>query len=191
MSPHDGPGTTRVEIRVHGRGGQGTVTLAALITDAAFRDGWHVLGFPSFGTERTGAPVAAFVRLDRQPIFDRGEVRTPDIVAVQDPTIGATVDVTEGLTPLGLVLINAQSVPGYLRHLRTIAVPLTDLAIAQLGSPRTSAAMLGALAAAADIFTLDAACAAIGSRFRGEIAARNIALARVAFGLVYDQMVAA
>src|SRR5690348_14632809 len=95
------------EIRLHGRGGQGTVTLAALTVDAAFRSGWHALGFPTFGTERTGAPVAAFVRLARAPILDRSEVRTPDVLVVQDPTLVGSVSLLDGLTPDGLVLLNA------------------------------------------------------------------------------------
>ena len=72
-----------LEIRFHGRGGQGTVTLAALATDAAFASGWHALGFPAFGPERTGAPVQAFLRLSKSPVRDRSEIRRPHVVVVQ------------------------------------------------------------------------------------------------------------
>jgi pyruvate ferredoxin oxidoreductase gamma subunit len=170
-----------LEIRVHGRGGQGAVTLAALLVDAAFESGWHVLGFPSFGTERTGAPVAAFVRLSRRPIRDRGEVRHPGLVVVQDPTLIGAVDVLEGLTPDGMVLINAAAVPEALRGYRTRALPATELAVQHLGVAKTSTAMLAFFAGATGIVSLEATVAAIRRRFSGELAERNEALAQAAF----------
>jgi pyruvate ferredoxin oxidoreductase gamma subunit len=171
-----------LEIRLHGRGGQGTVTMAALLVDAAFRSGWHAMGFPSFGSERTGAPVAAFVRLDRAPILDRSEVRRPDVVVVQDPTFDGAVDFLGGLTSDGIVVINAADAPEDLVGDATVvAVPVTELAIRQLGAPITSTAMLGVFAAVTGIVSIEAVAAAIRERFSGATGERNEALARAAF----------
>jgi pyruvate ferredoxin oxidoreductase gamma subunit len=171
-----------LEIRLHGRGGQGTVTMAALLVDAAFRNGWHAMGFPSFGSERTGAPVAAFVRLSRAPIVDRSEVRHPDVVVVQDPTLDGAVDLLDGLTPGGIVVINAAESPEDLRGVASVtAVPVTELAIRHLGAPITSTGMLGAFAAVTGIVDIEAVAGAIRSRFNGPTGDRNEAVARAAF----------
>lgn len=170
-----------IEVRMHGRGGQGTVTLAALATDAAFRSGAHVLGFPAFGTERTGAPVAAFLRCAPDPVLDRSEVRAPSIVVVQDPTLIGVVDVLEGIREDGIVIVNStRTLADLAAHVLTIRA--TEIAIRHLGKPITSTAMLGAVAATGRIFGLDEAVGAIEERFAGEMADRNIAAAREAFG---------
>ncbi|HYU58712.1 MAG TPA: 2-oxoacid:acceptor oxidoreductase family protein [Actinomycetota bacterium] len=182
-----------LEIRLHGRGGQGTVTMAALLVDAAFRDGWHALGFPAFGTERTGAPVTAFVRLSDEPIRDRSQIRTPRIVVVQDPTLAAAVDLTEGLEPGGTVLVNAEIVPPRLRDLAgvtVIAVPVTALATEHLGSPITSTAMLGLLAGATGLVRIESVCAAVRDRFSGSIGEKNEALVRAAHTLALGRKAA-
>jgi pyruvate ferredoxin oxidoreductase gamma subunit len=171
-----------IEIRLHGRGGQGTVTFAALLVDAAFRSGWHAVGFPAFGTERTGAPVAAFVRLSRKPIRDRSEVRRPSVVVIQDPTLVGAVDVTEGLLPRGSLLVNATEIPGDLAGAgRVMAVPATELAVEHLGAAITSTAMLGFLAGATGLVSVEAVVDAIRDRFRDQVARRNEDLARAAF----------
>ncbi len=170
-----------LEIRFHGRGGQGTVTLASLTVGAAHLSGWHALGFPSFGPERTGAPVAAFARLDRRPVRDRSEVRHPDVVVVQDAGLAGVVDVLEGFRPTGSVIVNAARVPAGLDGSGAIAVPASELAVEHLGKPITSTAMLGFLASITGLLDPDAVSRAIRDRFRGEIAERNEALARAAF----------
>jgi pyruvate ferredoxin oxidoreductase gamma subunit len=169
-----------VEMRFHGRGGQGTVTLAALVVDAAFRSGWHTTGFPSFGTERTGAPVAAFARLSRSEIRDRSEVRRPGVVVVQDPTLLGAVNVLEGIRPGATVIVNAGSAPEGLTA-RVAWLPATELALEHIGKTTTSTAMLGAVAAATDLLDLEAVCAAIRDRFPGDLGLRNERLARAAF----------
>ena len=171
----------RIEIRVHGRGGQGTVTLAALIVDAAFRSGKQALGFPTFGTERTGAPVAAYVRLDITPILDRSEVHRPTFVLVQDPTLIGAIDVAAGLVPGGLILLNAERVPDGLAGMPVATLPATALALEHLGSAKTSTAMLGFFTAVTGITTMDAVCDAIRDRFVPAIAEPNVVLARAAF----------
>jgi pyruvate ferredoxin oxidoreductase gamma subunit len=171
-----------IEIRLHGRGGQGTVTMAALLVDAAFRSGWHAMGFPSFGSERTGAPVAAFVRLDRAPILDRSEVRHPHLVVVQDPTLDGVIDLLDGLAPAGAVVINASEAPEDLAgRVAVTAVPVTELAIRHLGAAITSTAMLGVFAAATGIVGIEAVAEAIRGRFTGSTAERNEAVSRAAF----------
>lgn len=170
-----------LEIRLHGRGGQGTVTMAALLVDAAFRSGWHAMGFPSFGSERTGAPVAAFVRLDRAPILDRSEVRDPNVVVVQDPTLDGAVDLLDGLAAGGVVVINASRPPEDLAGAAVTAVPVTELAIRHLGAPITSTAMLGVFAAATRIVDIEAVAEAIHARFTGSTAEHNEEVARAAF----------
>jgi len=171
-----------LEIRLHGRGGQGTVTMAALLVDAAFRSGWHATGFPSFGSERTGAPVAAFVRLGRARILDRSEVRHPTVVVVQDATLAGAVPLLDGLDADGIVVVNAASAPVELAAApHVVAAPITDLAIEHLGSPITSTAMLGVFAAVTGIVDVDAVCAAIHERFGGATAERNESLARAAY----------
>jgi pyruvate ferredoxin oxidoreductase gamma subunit len=171
-----------LEIRLHGRGGQGTVTMAALLVDAAFQSGWHAMGFPSFGSERTGAPVAAFVRLSRAPILDRSEVRHPDVVVVQDPTLGGAVDLMDGLTTDGVVVINAKEIPNQLVGRADVAaMSVTGLAVRHLGAPITSTAMLGVFAAVTGIVDVESVVAAIRARFGGSTGERNEALARAAF----------
>jgi len=172
-----------MEIRIQGRGGQGTVTLAALIADAAFRDGRYALAFPTFGTERTGAPVAAFVRLGSAPILDRSEVRRPDVVIVQDPTLASVTDVSVGLTPGGLILLNAERIPPRLMRLSVASIPATRIALRHLGAPKTSTAMLGFFAAMTGAISFDAVVAAIESRFGGSLAGRNVEIAREAYSM--------
>lgn len=171
----------RLDVRIHGRGGQGTVTLAALLVDAAVDDGWQALGFPTFGTERTGAPVAAFVRIDRHPIRDRSEIRYPRVIIVQDPTLVGVVDLLQGVPEDGVVLLNAARPLEALAGIAVRAFPATELALHHLGSAKTSTAMLGFFAASTGIVSIDAVCRAIRRRFSGDVATRNEDLAREAF----------
>src|SRR5215471_4695697 len=94
------------QVRIHGRGGQGVVTAAELLSVAAFRDGKHAQAFPSFGSERTGAPVVAFCRIDEKEIRLREPVMRPDCLIVQDATLFKSVDVFDGLNPSGYLLVN-------------------------------------------------------------------------------------
>ncbi len=94
------------QIRIHGRGGQGVVTAAELLSVAAFREDRHSQAFPSFGSERTGAPVVAFCRIDDRPIRLREPILAPDALIIQDPTLLHQVDVFGGLQPDGYILIN-------------------------------------------------------------------------------------
>ncbi len=133
------------QVRFHGRGGQGVVTSAELLSVAAFNDGRHAQAFPVFGSERTGAPVMAFCRIDDRPIRTREPISRPDALVIQDATLLHAFDVFAGFQE-GCVLVNTSRVldlPG-----RVIAVAASDLAREHLGRPLPGAPLLGALAAA-------------------------------------------
>ncbi len=100
------------EVRFHGRGGQGAVTAANTLADAAFREGKDVQAFPMFGVERRGAPVAAFTRIDTEPIDIKTQIYEPDVVVVLDTSLLDVVDVTEGLKPDGKIILNSAKDPG-------------------------------------------------------------------------------
>jgi len=101
-----------IEIRIHGRGGQGAVIASEVLAMAAFREGKHVTSFPAFGVERRGAPVAAFTRIDDRPIRLKCEIYAPDHVVVLDPSLLQVVDVTAGLKPGGWILVNSPATTG-------------------------------------------------------------------------------
>lgn len=178
------------QIRIHGRGGQGVVTAAEMLSIAAFREGRFAQAFPSFGSERTGAPVVAFCRLDTREIRLREPIMQPDALIVQDPTLLHQVDVFAGLAPDGYILINTRRtfddlglgefVRGFgAGHLAT--VPATELALRHVGRPVPNAALLGGFAAMSDLISIDAVAAAIEEKFRGKVAEGNIAAARESY----------
>lgn len=178
------------EVRFHGRGGQGAVTAADLLALAAFEEGRFAQSFPSFGSERTGAPVVSFCRLADREIRTREPVVAPDCVIVLDPTLVHQVDLLSGLGPDGYLLINTSrtlgqlglvSVAARLRPERSLTVPATDIAMRDLGRPLPNAAILGAFAAFTGQITLDAVQRAIGARFgRDELVARGNSAAAAA-----------
>ena len=179
------------QIRVHGRGGQGVVTTAELLSMAAFAEGRHAQAFPSFGSERTGAPVLAFCRIDQRPIRVREPVARPDTVIVQDATLLGAVDVFGGLADDGYALVNTTRpatllwpAPRRIRPARLAVVPATDLAMTILGRPLPGAALLGGFSALTGQVGLDAVTAVIRARFPGDLGERNAALAEKAFALV-------
>ena len=185
------------QVRFHGRGGQGVVTAAELLAAAAFSEDRHAQAFPSFGSERMGAPVLSFCRIDDKPIRTREPVTEPDALLIQDPTLLHQADLFTGLAPGGYVLLNSPRSVGELgladlaeRHdsdrLRTL--PASSLAMAHLGRPLPGAPMLGGLAALTGVVGLDAVLAAITARFTGKVAAGNAAAARAAFEFVAAEL---
>ena len=188
------------QVRIHGRGGQGVVTGAEMLSVAAFLGGRHAQAFPSFGSERTGAPVVAFCRIDDRPIRLREPVMAPDALIVQDPTLLHQVDVFAGLGPDAYLLINTSKsfealglgdfVKGFRRE-RLLTVPATDLALRHVVRPLPNAALLGAFAALGGVITLDAVNAAIRGRFTGTVAQANMAAAREAYAIVVAEARAA
>ena len=175
------PGDARaVEVRFHGRGGQGVVTAAELLSTAAFDQGRSAQAIPSFGSERTGAPVVAYCRVSDHPIRSHDPVTTPDVVVVQDPTMLHVPGILDGLRPDGLLLVNSTKEPGDLGlagHTRVVTVAATDLARERLGRPLPNTALLGALAGLTGVVSLASVQQAIRARFRGEAAELNAALA--------------
>jgi pyruvate ferredoxin oxidoreductase alpha subunit len=178
------------EIRIHGRGGQGVVTAAELLSAAAFAEGRHAQAFPSFGSERTGAPVVSFCRLADTPIRTREPVMRPDVLIIQDPTLLHQVDVFEGAGPSTQVVINsaqpaselgiaeftARLAPG-----AVLTVPATDLAQEHVGRPVPNAALLGAFAALTGAVSVESVLAAIRERFAGQVGEGNAAAAQAAY----------
>jgi len=175
-------------VRIHGRGGQGVVTAAELLSVAAFVDGRHAQAFPSFGSERTGAPVVSFCRIDDRPIRVREPIVAPDALIIQDPTLLHQVDVFGGLRPGGRVLLNSTRSAGELGlgEMAVVTVPASELAREHLGKPLPNAALLGAFAALTGMVALDSVAAAIRERFATGPAEANIAAARAAFALVRE-----
>lgn len=174
------------QIRIHGRGGQGVVTAAELLSLAAFREGRHAQAFPSFGSERTGAPVVSFCRIDDHPIRLREPVLVPDALIVQDPTLLHQVEVFAGLPADGYVLINTRRSLEELglddlvashRRERLRTVPATEIAMKHVGRPLPNAALLAAFAAVTGAISLESVHAAIREKFSSKIAASNVAAA--------------
>ena len=187
-----------LQIRFHGRGGQGVVTAAEMLSIAAFEQGRHAQAFPSFGSERTGAPVVAFCRIDDREIRLREPILAPDVLIVQDPTLLHQVDVFQGLQPDGYVLINSKrsfddlglgEIAARFRHERLLTVPATEIALKHLGRPLPNAVLLGGIAALTGIVSLDAVAHAIRDKFSGKIADGNVAAASEAYQVVRHALV--
>ncbi len=191
-----GEETTLVfQVRIHGRGGQGVVTAAELLAQAAFDEGRHAQAFPSFGSERTGAPVVAFCRIADKEIRVREPIMAPDAVIVQDETLLRAVDVFAGLQSTGYVLINSMRTFDELGlgeyaavGDRFITVPATQLAMQHLGRPVPNAVLLGAFAALTKVVSLKSVNDAIRDRFSAKLADGNCAAATAAYEFVAQQL---
>lgn len=176
-----------IELRIHGRGGQGAVVASKLLAAALFREGKSVQSFPAFGVERRGAPVTAFLRISTGPILLRCEITHPDELIVLDPTLVEAIDVAAGLKPGGRILINSPRDPasyGDLAALFSVATVDASVIAARngLGSrtqPIVNTAILGAFAIASGLVGLDSVCAAIAEEIPSRTA-RNIEAAREA-----------
>lgn len=176
-----------LEIRIHGRGGQGSVVAAYLLATAAFESGFQCQAFPSFGAERRGAPVASFVRIARQPIRRRCQVREPHFVIVQDPGLLRAVPVAAGLRPGGGMLLDAPALPPGLELPEGgdgVALDASELASQVLGSPLPNVALLAAFLTLTELLPLDALETALAGRFAGETLERNRQLVGKASGAV-------
>ena len=168
-----------VEIRWHGRGGQGAVTSAELLAQAAINEGKYAQAFPSFGPERRGAPVLAFVRINsREPIRVRAEIREPDVVVVLDPGLLRIMKVTAGLKPNGILIVNTSKKADQLRQELGITgalatVNATAIAREILGVPIVNTTMVGAVLKATGVVKLESLVEPVKHRF-GRLADRNI-----------------
>jgi pyruvate ferredoxin oxidoreductase gamma subunit len=181
------------QIRIHGRGGQGVVTAAEMLSVAAFMEGKHSQAFPSFGSERMGAPVMAFCRIDDKEIRLREPVLNPDALIIQDPGLLHQVNLFEGLQEKGYILINSSHPLQELgldelferypeEQIRVI--PASEIALKHVGRPLPNAALLGGFAALTGLIQMESLRAAIRQKFSGKIAEQNIAAANAAFALM-------
>ncbi len=176
-----------IEIRMHGRGGQGNVVAAYLLATAAFEEGRFSQAFPSFGAERRGAPVASFVRIDDAPIRLRCQIRQPAFLIVQDPSLMHLPDVLSGLHEHGAIVVNSalssdewEAETGH----AVIALPAARMAQETLGRPVPNAPLLAAFLTATGLLETDALEKALAERFTGKVLERNQELIRTAAGEV-------
>jgi len=164
-----------VEIRWHGRGGQGGFTAARILgTAASVYNGKYAQAFPSFGPERRGAPVLGFTRIDDKKIADRSEVNICDYAIVLDETLMGPA-VTNGLKEDSVILVNTSDAEKYkqMTNNKIIAIDATSLALEILGRPITNTAMMGALIAVSGVVDIEAAKKAIESNMKPSIAEKN------------------
>jgi pyruvate ferredoxin oxidoreductase gamma subunit len=168
-----------VEIRWHGRGGQGIVSVSRLLAEAALMDKKYVQSFPEFGPERSGAPVRGFTRISDEPISIHSQIYNPNIVVVVDPTLIGT-NVTAGLAKDGIVLANTELTPEELSKTLSIhdahvyAVNAKRIALDVLGRPIYNTAMLGALLKVAPIASSESVAKVVRARFPGTLGEKNV-----------------
>jgi pyruvate ferredoxin oxidoreductase gamma subunit len=181
------------QVRIHGRGGQGVVTAAELLSVAAFDEGRHAQAFPTFGSERTGAPVISFCRISDRPIRVREPIFAPDAIIIQDPTLLRTGALLAGLRPGGPVVVNTERRPedlGLDVDARLLTVPASAIAREHLGRPLPNAALLGGLSALEGIVGLEALATALREKFPAAIAEANVAAATAAHDHVATELLA-
>jgi pyruvate ferredoxin oxidoreductase gamma subunit len=178
------------QVRIHGRGGQGVVSGAEMMSVAAFLEGRYAQAFPSFGSERMGAPVMAFCRIDDKEIRLREPVLAPDALIIQDSTLLHQVDLFSGLPPRGVILINSRrsidelGLGGFARgvqHYQVFTLPATSIALEHVGRAVPNVPLLAGFAAITGIITLPSILAAIRGKFPSALAERNVAAAKAAF----------
>jgi 2-oxoacid:acceptor oxidoreductase gamma subunit (pyruvate/2-ketoisovalerate family) len=182
-----------LEVRWHGRGGQGAWTASELLARAAIYEGKFIQSFPEFGPERMGAPVTAFTRISTEPIHIHCAVYNPDVVVVLDPTLLKTVSVAEGLNDEGTIIINSKENPAEMRKTlntekgKVWTVPATEIAINILGMSITNTAMLGAVARVTKMVSLESLEKVIKERFRLNVAEKNFAVIKEAYERVKSE----
>lgn len=185
----EAPGSQRLtEIRIHGRGGQGNMVAAYILAQAAFEQGRFGQAFPSFGPERRGAPVSAFVRIAERPLRRYCQVLSPDFLIIQDDGLLRVAGIMAGLRAGGGILVNSAKDPreletqleGALTDNRLIVLPASALATEFLGKPMPNTALLAAFLALTELLPLEALEHALERRFRDRTLAQNLALVREA-----------
>lgn len=158
-----------IEMRFHGRGGQGTVVASKILADALAKEGNFVQAYPEFGVERRGAPVFSFIRIDNKPIYDKSRIYAPDHVVVVDPTLVEAIDVTEGLKDGGWIIINSDKKPADFKFpakFKVATVNATEIAVRNklgtLGAPIVNTAITGAIVKILNLTKLETLLEAIG-----------------------------
>jgi pyruvate ferredoxin oxidoreductase gamma subunit len=172
-----------IEIRIHGRGGQGNVVAAYLLATAAIEERRFGQAFPAFGAERRGAPVVAFTRIADQPIRRRCQVREPAFLIIQDQALLQVPGVTDGLRPGGKILVNSNRSSAELSEeigRSVVSLPATALANQILGRPVPNTALLSAFLTLTEILPREALVRSLGQRFKGPVLERNTQLIEAA-----------
>ena len=176
-----------LEFRWHGRGGQGAWTASELLARTAIYEGKYIQSFPEFGPERMGAPVTAFTRISTEPIRIHCAVYEPDGVVVLDPSLLKTVPVTSGLNANGIVIINSADEPAKVKEALKMekgklwTIPATEIALRILGLPITNTALLGTVARATSVVSLESIEKIVKERFRADLAEKNFAVIKEAY----------
>jgi pyruvate ferredoxin oxidoreductase gamma subunit len=169
-----------VEIRWHGRGGQGVVTAGKLLAEMALTNDWFFQAFPDYGPERMGAPIRAFTRLSSQPIRIHSQIENPDVVVVLDPTLLGTIEVAEGLDAKGTLIVNTAMSPGETREVagygsgKVFTVDASHIAIEEVGQEITNTPMLGAFAQATDLFAVQQVAGQLRAWFGNKLSPRAV-----------------
>ena len=185
------------ELRIHGRGGQGVVTAAEMFSVAAFVEGRYAQAFPSFGSERMGAPVVSFCRIDDREIRLREPIMEPDAIIIQDTTLLHQVDVFSGLKKDGYILLNTSrnfaelglnDLIGGRQPERLCTLPATELGLKHIGRAIPNVPLLAGFAALSGLIRLESVINAIGEKFSGKMAEGNIAAANEAYNLIKARM---
>lgn len=180
------------EVRIHGRGGQGVVTGAELLSVAAFDEGKYAQAFPSFGSERMGAPVVSFCRIDDHEIRLREPILEPDALIIQDPTLLHSVEVFSGLQPQGFIVINSTrsfeelgiaEFVGQFPPRHVCDIGASELAMKYVGRPVPNAALLGGFAAITGQIRFASVEKAIREKFPAAVGDANVRAAREAYDL--------
>lgn len=183
-----------IEIRFHGRGGQGTVVASKVLADALAKEGNFVQAYPEFGVERRGAPVFSFIRIDNQPIYDKSRIYEPDYVIVVDPTLVEAIDITEGLKEGGVIIINSEKNPASFKFpvkFKVATINATGIAVKHklgtLAAPIVNTAIVGAVIKMLDLTSLESLLEAIreGVPIRPE---DNMAAAKEAYEIAEKEV---
>lgn len=187
-----------LEIRWHGRGGQGVVTAAKFLTDLALSENKYFQAFPEYGPERMGAPIQAFTRISDKPINVRTGIRYPDVVAVLDATLLQTVNVLEGLKENGYLVINTPQTPEEIRRLlklegspvKVFTVNATQISLETIGRPIPNTPMIGALTKALNLAPIDVVLEflkkSFSKKFTDDVVNANVEAARRAYAEVME-----
>jgi pyruvate ferredoxin oxidoreductase gamma subunit len=170
-------GVDLLEIRIHGRGGQGAVTAAEILAASAFKDGKFSQAFPKFGPERRGSPIEAYCRINNKFINLRSHIYNPDYLIVLDDSLNGF---TKGLKKNGIIIINSKERKDF-EGFRVFSIDATKLAMDILEKPIVNTAMLGAFAKATGLISLESLIEAVGEKFEGEAKKRNLDLVRKAY----------
>lgn len=173
-----------IEIRIHGRGGQGSVTMAYLLAMAGFAEGYEAQAFPHFGVERRGAPVAAYARFSKKPIRLREHIYHPEVIIIQDPSLINSVDILQGAHEDTKIIVNTEKSIidlGLPKNYKILTVPAVKIAMETIGQPIINTAMLGAFGGIFSLLKFDSIRAAICQNFSADLAKINAKAANTAY----------